>query len=658
MVKCAKSASLLCLGFLLQWAAHAAPLHITAAQFTQINGHGYSSTAVELTAEEPTGDWQAVQLPHATARRILPLSQETANPEPPTTDTWYRMALPMHAWRGEPRYLYIPRWKMDGLITVYVNRRIVYQNDSTIRWNGANTPLWIALDKNLPVSELAEVSVHIQHPRLSGGGISSMWIGSFKEINWRYRLRMLLQSEIPNAFSSAFLAIGIFSFFLWLRLREEKGYLLFFAISVGAYIRTLHYYVGITKLPLPESWFTWLTVNSLFWMLLIIHVFLNYLHRRPSRWLNRFILATVAFFSVITLPFLDKWVNAYEIAPITYIALLAVGALGSIYGWRQSVVAKSSDGKLLAAWSVLGMILGMYDMLLLSNLISLEFFYISPFSNIGFFAILLRIIYRRYIAKHDEVIAINSSLQDKLLARENELEKTHQRLREIEMKRQLVEERQRLMQDMHDGMGSNLRSALLAVETGTLSSVATADILKDCIDDLKLTIDSMEPMDADLLLLLATFRYRLAPRLESAGIHLVWDIGDIPKLKWLNPNSALHILRILQEAMTNIVKHAHATEIRVATQMKIDRILITVRDNGCGFTQKPSTGFDGRGLENQKRRAESMNSHIHWQSDQHGTLMTLDLPITTPLSSKADKSQTLEVPATSLTAASAAIQAA
>ncbi|WP_275431263.1 hypothetical protein, partial [Klebsiella pneumoniae] len=78
------------------------------------------------------------------------------------------------------------------------------------------------------------------------------------------------------------------------------------------------------------------------------------------------------------------------------------------------------------------------------------------------------------------------------------------------------------MQDMHDGLGSSLVSTLRMVEHGHIDEADIAQLLKGCIDDLKLTIDSMEPVETDLLLLLGTLRFRLQPRLEATGIRLRW----------------------------------------------------------------------------------------------------------------------------------------
>jgi signal transduction histidine kinase len=208
-----------------------------------------------------------------------------------------------------------------------------------------------------------------------------------------------------------------------------------------------------------------------------------------------------------------------------------------------------------------------------------------------------------------------------------DLADSHARLREIEQHQILAQERQRLMQDMHDGLGSSLVSALRVVEHGRLDEEEVAHVLKSCIDDLKLAIDSLEPVDADLLLLLATLRFRLGPRLESTGIALRWEVQAVPALDWLAPNSALHILRILQEAITNIVKHAQATEIRIATGVEANWVRVVITDNGRGFDVPQGLKNSGKGLGNQLRRAESIGAEIELLSSAAGTCLTLRLPI-------------------------------
>ena len=182
------------------------------------------------------------------------------------------------------------------------------------------------------------------------------------------------------------------------------------------------------------------------------------------------------------------------------------------------------------------------------------------------------------------------------------------------------------MQDMHDGLGSSLHSALRAIERGSLDATSVSDILRACIDDLHLTIDSMEPVEANLLLLLATLRYRLGSRLQSASIKLHWEVVDVPPLDWIDPRTALHILRILQETLTNIVKHTKATEIRIATAHDAKGVMVSISDNGSGFDMAAARQRGGKGLGNQQRRATAIGGRIDWESGTTGTRVTLWLP--------------------------------
>lgn len=211
-----------------------------------------------------------------------------------------------------------------------------------------------------------------------------------------------------------------------------------------------------------------------------------------------------------------------------------------------------------------------------------------------------------------------------------ELSESNRLLREIEQRETLTQERKRLVQDMHDGLGSSLVSALRVVEHGRMDEAAVAEVLKGCIDDLKLAIDSMETVEPDLLLLLATLRFRLGPRLERTGIKLHWEVEAVPTLHWLDPRNALHILRILQEALTNIIKHTEAKSIRVSTRVESDWVVVTIVDDGCGFDLDSALKNGGNGLSNQMRRAESIGAKVVWEPSLEGTRFSLRLPTISP----------------------------
>ncbi|MDT4332410.1 sensor histidine kinase [Methylomonas sp. MS20] len=224
--------------------------------------------------------------------------------------------------------------------------------------------------------------------------------------------------------------------------------------------------------------------------------------------------------------------------------------------------------------------------------------------------------------------AIHTTMTERHLARDlNEaLTQQQKQLVAVERENALLLERQRLMYDMHDGLGSTLLATLCAIERDNLPQSSVIEALRGCVDDLRLVIDSLEPMEHDLVTLLATVRYRLGPRLTDAGLTLDWDIHDLPELPWLEPPDALHVLRLVQEALANVLKHARADHVRLATRASEDHVEIHIEDNGCGFDL--NTVPLGRGLRNQNRRAEYLGGEFKIDSALgRGTCLTLLLPV-------------------------------
>lgn len=614
-------------------------LHFTEAGFLAVPGHGFSAPPYALDARIPQGSWEPVALPHVLPRQLIPDNDDAQAPQ--TVVTWYRVRVAARPASTNPQYLYIPRWKTDGQIAVYGDGRLLYQSHSNLLWNGSNHPLWIALDETAGASPVQTIVLRIERLRATGGAISSLWLGDEAAIGWRYRVRDALQIQLPLMTSAAFLAVGMFALSVWLRQRRVSGdashgaaslYLLFFVISVISYIRCLHYYVGQHRLPVSDEWFGWFTVNSLFWLIAAAHFFLVRLHHQQQPWLDRSVLVLAAAVGVLTLPvFASAWPGATALAPLVYLFALVMGITAFGCGLVNARRAHSRDGMVLAGWSILSMGMGVYDWLLQNNHVSVEGSFLGSYANVGAFFIFVYIMFQRYTRAIEEARQVNAGLEQRLQAREAELNRSHALLREVEQRQMLSQERQRLMQDMHDGLGSSLVSALRVVEGGRLEDIQVAEVLKSCIDDLKLAIDSMEPVEADLLLLLATLRFRLGSRLESTGIALRWEISDVPTLDWLDPRNALHILRILQEAFANILKHAQASEIRVTTAAGDGWVCVGISDNGKGFAVEEALGNGGKGLSNQRRRAQAIGGDVAFESSAAGTRLTLRLPVQRPV---------------------------
>lgn len=598
-------------------------IHLTQAQLLTQDTDGYAPPPRQIDWRTIPGDWRMVAMPHA-PRPGVPTQPGDAGLLP-TRTSWYHFQLDPARPAPPDSYLYVPRWKTDGEIAIYLDGRLFYQSHANLQWNGSNRPLWIPLEDAAETRPPREILVRIRHVRGMGGALSSMWVGDYSQLGAAYQVRNFFQTELPYIGSAMFLATGVFAFFVWLKRRRETPYLLFAAMTVVVFLRVMHSYMGMDRLPLSDAWFGWFTVNSIAWMILIVQLFLIRLHHHRQPLLTG-TLATISIVSsLVTLPVFAGTFDATVIAPVIYVTMAILSTLTFGIGLYRSWQVQSREGVVLAGWGLLSVLLGGYDILLQNNLVNIEGLFLNIYAAIGLIIAFCQIMLGRYTSAMSEVERANTVLAERLAEREAELNASHEKLREIERREVLFQERQRLMQDMHDGLGSSLVSALRVVEHGRIDESEIADLLKGCIDDLKLTIDSMEPVETDLLLLLGTLRFRLQPRLEATGIKLRWEVGDVPPLAWLDQRHSLHILRILQEAFTNVIKHAGASEIRVTTASDAGFVRVGIIDNGRGFDT--ATAKDGRGLGNQARRAEAIGGRIEIVSEAGRTIVTLLLPI-------------------------------
>ena len=234
--------------------------------------------------------------------------------------------------------------------------------------------------------------------------------------------------------------------------------------------------------------------------------------------------------------------------------------------------------------------------------------------------------YRRIAKALAETQRMNAKLEERVLEKQRELERNFDLLDRLSRKAAVAEERQRLMTDMHDGIGAQLISALSLTESGEASPREIAALLRECIDDLRLTIDSLESNDNELLPALGNFRYRIDRRFRAVGIELDWSVEDLPELPYLSPRNLLHILRILQEAFANVLKHSQASRVRLQTGVASGNLQVFIRisDNGKGFAASKT---QGRGLGNMARRATTIGGELRVASTGEGTTLELYLPI-------------------------------
>jgi signal transduction histidine kinase len=210
---------------------------------------------------------------------------------------------------------------------------------------------------------------------------------------------------------------------------------------------------------------------------------------------------------------------------------------------------------------------------------------------------------------------------------------TSRRIETMEQDRMLADERERIARELHDGTiqkvytaGLLVRSAekLAEVESPLAGRLATAvGVLDDAISDLRQNLNQLHaPVGSPEPLKLTIQKLATDPRF-SALVTVDLDL-DLPDTYYLMPERTVHVLAIIQEALSNVIRHSRARHVLVAADCRDDHLHVVVKDDGVGL---PAQVTEGHGLRNMRDRASLLRGRVVVDKMDKGTRVTLDIPL-------------------------------
>ena len=232
---------------------------------------------------------------------------------------------------------------------------------------------------------------------------------------------------------------------------------------------------------------------------------------------------------------------------------------------------------------------------------------------------------RRLATSLQQIDEAKETLQERLAQREAELAVLHEKERSRAVAAVRDQERQRLMHDLHDGLSGHLVSIIALAERKAAEPRSIEKAARAALEDLRLVINSLDLGDRDLPLALAGFRERLGPQLRRIGIELAWSMEGLPEISGVTPTNALSILRILQEAVTNAIKHGPAARIAISASEGTDGSAAISVENSGRATLGDGNGY---GVANMRRRAAQLGGSVSLDPTDQGMRLTLTLPAT------------------------------
>jgi signal transduction histidine kinase len=208
-------------------------------------------------------------------------------------------------------------------------------------------------------------------------------------------------------------------------------------------------------------------------------------------------------------------------------------------------------------------------------------------------------------------------------------------LAELREQYDLAQERERIAREFHDGLGHHLVSAIRGLESlrrrlkphaDTAADCALQeqiDILRAALDDTRQTIQQLRaPETTDMRVFIRQTAERVAQRL---GAQLHCDCPD--PMPTLTPLQTLMLTRVVQEALSNVMKHAGRPQnLWVACDWRDGWLEMRVADDGDGFD--PATALEGMGLNNMRERIRALGGELTIQSAPgQGTTVIARVPV-------------------------------
>ncbi|MFS8087362.1 MAG: sensor histidine kinase, partial [Acidobacteriota bacterium] len=198
--------------------------------------------------------------------------------------------------------------------------------------------------------------------------------------------------------------------------------------------------------------------------------------------------------------------------------------------------------------------------------------------------------------------------------------------------------RRQVATDLHDDVGSGLAQVAILSEVAKREASAdgqklmneVADLarsMRESMGDIVWAVDPRHDKLTDLVARMKQVAYNL---IEANGLRVEWHIIDAGELARINlgPDVRRHLLLIFKEALTNVARHAQATQVRVEILARGRTLQLSVKDNGRGFDQNMTSNGQGRGLQGLRERAHELGAKLSIESPAGaGTLVTLNLPL-------------------------------
>jgi len=514
---------------------------------------------------------------------------------------WYRMTFNLDSVPDDGLAILVQRLSMNG--EFFVNGIRVLSGGRmakpvTRNWNN---PLFVEVPRTVLRAGLNVLDIRLYTYRNNNGGLGTVRIGDPETLRAKHAFLHAVHVN-GSIFSFAVALVAAFiGIVAWLRMGHDAMYGLFGLAMVAWAVRYANYF--IQDVPLDQTAYAVVVNSAQGWFFIFFTQFLLRLTSRrwPLTERTLYLVGVLGTFGIYAA--FQAWVSLSVVVGIWFFVWLPGAAALLVISACNAYKSRSILASLVAITAWLYVPLTVRELLITTNLFPFDASYIAHYVGMPLAVLISWMLIDRVVEA-----ARSAAVADLASARA------------------AFDERQRITQDMHDGLGLQLNAALRVVERGDIDRPKFAALLRGCLDELRLIVDSAASDSGEFLPLLASLRIRMQSKLESIGIAIHWQMQRFPDGLILPPGMSMQILRMVQEAINNTIKHARASVIdfQVVESRRPDHIAFVVRDNGIGFV--PDASSTGRGLSGMQRRAAGVGVGLAVESSPRGTSIQIEIP--------------------------------
>ncbi len=541
-----------------------------------------------------------------------------------TQQTWYQANIQIKEFSDDVWAIYLPSVTHNA--AVYINGFWVGQGgsfDEPLSRNH-NEPLLFSFSSKLLQNGNNRINIRVKTTFHEQGFLDEFYFAPREQLYDAYRWKYFVRVEVIEWLSVAMYSMAIILFFFWLIRPKDSVYAIF---SLELFFWATHNLnLIVNNIPVSTRLWEAMTITTFGWsivtMIIFNHRYIGKINTKVEKVMLLFAMLSCSLFFfpdvesilITGYRFWDSFLMIFGIYAIYYL----------IMAYRQDA---HRDTYLMLLAGIPILTFGFHDILVINHLQNRQDGLIIQYSMIPVGFVFGWFLIRRFVESLNHSEHLTASLSDQVLKKQQELQIQYDKSVVLEKQQVLADERARMMRDIHDGIGGQLVVILSILQEHNSHIInGVRDKIQHSLTDLRIVIDSLDPLLNDLPTLLGVMRMRLTEQLSAADINLEWAVVEVPEVMNMSPQHGLHIMRIVQEAITNSIKHAETKEMKVVTGFlqAQQKIFVDIIDFGKGISDDSSNiTYHGRGIKNMHYRAQQLGATLQINSSKEGTHIRL-----------------------------------